>query len=465
MTVGTPQDPLRVAIFGSGPAGFYAAEELLRQTGVSVTLDLYDRLPTPYGLVRGGVAPDHENIKAVIKIYERTAKRPGFRFLGNVSFGEQITRAEVLAHYHQALFCTGAKSDRRMGISGEDLPNSHPATIFVGWYNGHPDFIGETFDLSAERVAVIGNGNVAMDVARILAAPTAELAKTDIADYALKALEKSRVREIFLLGRRGPAQAAFTNPEIRELCELEGVDLVVHPGELELDPASEAFLAASKDPVHRRNVDILKAQIPKGDGSHGRKIRARFCVSPVEVTGAGRVQGLRLERNRLEGDGKGGAKAVGTGVYEEIGVELVFRSIGYKGVGLPDMPFDERAGIIPNAEGRVLDKPAGQVVPRLYVAGWIKRGPSGVIGTNKPDAIATVAHMLADAKTLALPASPFDPAPGAVDALLRAKGAVAISFADWKRLDQAEVARGKPLGKPREKFTTVAQMLEELRSS
>jgi ferredoxin--NADP+ reductase len=471
MTVGTPEHPLRVAIFGSGPAGFYAAEELLKQTGLSVAVDVYDRLPTPYGLVRGGVAPDHQNIKAVIKIYERCANRPGFRFLGNVSFGEQITRAEVLAHYHQALFCTGAKSDRRMGIPGEDLANSHPATIFVGWYNGHPDFVGESFDLTAERVAVIGNGNVAMDVARILAAPTAELAKTDIADYALKALEKSRVREIFLLGRRGPAQAAFTNPEIRELCELEGVDLVVQPGELELDPASQAFLAASKDPVHQRNLDILKAQIPKGDGSQSRKIRARFCVSPVEVKGrveadgTVRVQGLRLERNRLEGDGKGGAKAVGTGAHEEIAVDLVFRSIGYKGVGLPDMPFDERAGIIPNAAGRVLDKPAGQVVPRLYVAGWIKRGPSGVIGTNKPDAIATVALMLQDAKTLAPPGGPFDPAPGAVDALLRGKGAVAISFADWKRLDQAEVARGKPAGKPREKFTTISEMLGVLRSS
>ncbi len=466
MTVGTPTDPLRIAIFGSGPAGFYAAEELLKQTGVSVTVDLYDRLPTPYGLVRGGVAPDHQNIKAVIKIYERCAGRPGFRFLGNVSFGEQITRAEVLAHYHQALFCTGAKSDRRMGIPGEDLTGSHPATVFVGWYNAHPDFIGESFDLSAERVAVIGNGNVAMDVARILAAPTHELAKTDIADYALKALEQSRVREIFLLGRRGPAQAAFTNPEIRELCDLEGVDLVVQPAELELDPHSEAFLAASKDPVHRRNVDILKAQIPKGEGSQGRKIRARFCVSPVEVLGQGRVQGLRLERNRLDPDGRGSVKAVGTGAFEQIAVDLVFRSIGYKGVGLPDMPFDDKAGVIPNADGRVLEKLGGAVLPRLYVAGWIKRGPSGVIGTNKPDAIATVAKMLEDAKALNPAAEAgFDPAPAAVDALLRRKGAVPVSFADWKRLDLTEVARGKERGKPREKFTSIAEMLAALRSS
>ena len=464
MSAGTASDPLRVAIFGSGPAGFYAAEELLKQSGMSVSVDLFDRLPTPYGLVRGGVAPDHQNIKAVIKIYERTAARPGFRFLGNVSFGDRIGLAETLTHYHQALFCTGAPSDRRMGIPGEDLPGSHPATIFVGWYNAHPDFIHERFDLSAERVAVIGNGNVAMDVARILAAPVHELAKTDIADYALKALEHSRVREIFLLGRRGPAQAAFTNPEIRELCELEGADLVVRPDELELDPASQAYLAASKDPVHQRNMAILKAQIPKGEGSQGRKIRARFGVSPVEIGGAGKVQRMRLEKNRLDGDGKGGVKAVGTGAFEEISVDLVFRSIGYKGVGLKDLPFDERGGVIPNAEGRVLDKVGGSVLPRLYVAGWIKRGPSGVIGTNKPDAIATVAKMLADAQSVTTGAG-FDPSPAGVDALVKRKGAVAVTFADWKRLDQVEIARGKERGKPREKLPSVPEMLAAIRGA
>ena len=461
MSVGTPSDPLRVAIFGSGPAGFYAAEELLKQTGISVTVDLYDRLPTPYGLVRGGVAPDHQNIKVVTKVYERCAARPTFRFLGNVTFGEQITLAESLAHYHQVLFCTGAPSDRRMGIPGEDLAGSHPATIFVGWYNGHPDFVNERFDLSAERVAVVGQGNVAMDVARILAAPIHELAKTDITDYALKALEQSRVKEIYLLGRRGPAQAAFTNPEIRELCDLEGTDLVVKPEELELEPASQAFLAASKDPVHQRNVDILKGQIPKGEGTQARKIRIRFGVSPVELMGSGKVQRMKLERNRLEGDGKGGVKAVGTGVYEEMPVDLVFRSIGYKGIGLKDVPFDDRGGVIPNSEGRVLDKAGGNVVPRLYVAGWIKRGPSGVIGTNKPDAIATVAKMLEDAKSLQIPPG-LDPAPSSADALLQRKGAKPVSFADWKRLDQIEVARGKEKGKPREKITTIPEMLAAL---
>ena len=464
MTAGTPSDPLRVAIFGSGPAGFYAAEELLKQTGIHVAVDLFDRLPTPFGLVRGGVAPDHQNIKVVIKVYERCAARPRFRFLGNVSFGEQITLAETLSHYHQALFCTGAPSDRRMGIPGEDLPGSHPATTFVGWYNAHPDFIHERFDLSAERVAVVGNGNVAMDVARILAAPTEELAKTDIADYALKALEQSRVKEIFLLGRRGPAQAAFTNPEIRELCELPGVDLVVQPAELELDPASQAFLASSKDPVHRRNVEILRAQVPKGLGSQSRKIRARFCVSPVRIDGPDKVRSLRLEKNRLVDDGRGGLKAAGTGVFEDIAVDLVFRSIGYKGIGLKDVPFDERSGVIPNADGRMLDEPGGAVAPRLYVAGWIKRGPSGVIGTNKPDAIATAAKMLEDAPSVAT-GPDFDPAPAAVDGLLKRKGAVPVSYADWKRLDQVEIARGKEKNKPREKIATVAEMLAVIRGA
>jgi ferredoxin--NADP+ reductase len=464
MTVGTPSNPLRIAIFGSGPAGFYAAEELLKQTGLSITVDLYDRLPTPYGLVRGGVAPDHQNIKAVIKIYERCAARPGFRFLGNIAFGEQVTLTDTLSHYHQALFCTGAPSDRRMGIPGEDLPGSHPATAFVGWYNGHPDFTGERFDLNAERVAVIGNGNVAMDVARILAAPIHELAKTDIVDYALKALEQSRVKEIYLLGRRGPAQAAFTNPEIRELCELEGADLVVRPEELELDSGSQAFLAASKDPVHQRNVDILKAQSAKGDGTQPRKVRARFCVSPVEVLGTGRVQGLKLEKNRLDPDGRGSVKAVGIGQFEQIAVDLVFRSIGYKGVGLKDVPFDEKGGIIPNAEGRVLDRVGGSAVPRLYVAGWIKRGPSGVIGTNKPDAIATVAKMLEDVKTLP-EIEGIAPSLDAMDALLKRKGALPVSFADWKKLDQAEIARGKPKGKPREKITAIPEMLAAIRGA
>ena len=458
--LGSAAHPLRVAVFGAGPAGFYAVEELLKQDGRTILVDLFDRLPTPYGLVRGGVAPDHQKIKAVIKQYEKTAARPGFRFFGNVTFGTDLSLEEILAHYHQVLFTTGAESDRRMGIPGEDLPGSYPATIFVGWYNGHPDYRDLHFDLSAaERVAVVGNGNVAMDVTRVLARSVEELAKTDIADYALQVLRQSKAKEIYLLGRRGPAQAAFTNPEIRELTELAGADLVVRLEELELDEVNREFLALHvTEQTHQRNMDTLRAQIPKGEGSQPKKIRARFFVSPVEVLGKDRVEGLRLEKNRLVKDEQGNFRAQGTGVYEEIPCQFVFRSIGYKGHRLPGIPFDERNGIVPNHEGRVIDPATHAPLPRVYVAGWIKRGPSGVIGTNKPDAAATVQAMLEDAvqypawEGLSLDLD-------AIPALLAHKQVRAVTFADWKRIDQIEIAAGKKRGKPREKLTTIAELL------
>jgi ferredoxin--NADP+ reductase len=458
--LGSAGNPLRVAVFGAGPAGFYAVEELLKQEGCTVMVDLFDRLPTPYGLVRGGVAPDHQKIKAVIRQYEKTAARSGFRFFGNVTFGTDLSLGEVLAHYHQVLFTTGAESDRRMGIPGEDLLGSYPATVFVGWYNGHPDYRDLQFDLSAEQVAVIGNGNVAMDVTRILARSVEELAKTDIADYALEALRHSKVKEIYLLGRRGPAQAAFTNPEIRELTELADADLVVRAEDLELDEANQEFLALHADEqTHQRNLEVLRAQIPKGGGTHSRKIRARFFVSPVEVLGTDGVEGLRLEKNCLVKDSSGTFKAQGTGVYEEIPCQLVFRSIGYKGHTLPGLPFDERNGIIPNRDGRVLDPATGQPVLRVYVAGWIKRGPSGVIGTNKPDSIATVQAMLEDAARYPATLNGLSVDPAAVPALLAHKQVRAVTFADWKKIDQIEVATGKKRGKPREKLTTIAELL------
>jgi ferredoxin--NADP+ reductase len=457
--IGSESAPLRAAVIGSGPSGYYACEELLKQAGFRVQVDLIDRLPTPFGLVRGGVAPDHQKIKSVIKIYERTSGRPGFRFLGNVMYGRDLLLEDLLRHYHQVLFCTGAETDRRMGIPGEDLAGSFPATQFVGWYNGHPDYTQFRFGLSGPRVAVVGNGNVAMDVVRILATPAAELAKTDITDYALETLRASGVREIFLLGRRGPAQAAFTNPEIRELCAIPGWDLVIDPKEMELDEASRAFLAAQTEPTFRRNVEILNQQAAKAEGSQSNKIRARFFVSPVEILGTSKVEAIRLERNVLVGDGKGGARAKGTGEIETLPVDLVFRSIGYKGLPMPGLPFDERGGVIPNRAGRVTDT-AEKPVPRLYVAGWIKRGPSGVIGTNKNDAIETVRAMVEDAKTLAV--SDVTPDPDAVTALLRERGVRAVSFADWKRIDAAEVARGQPHGRPRVKFTAVADMLSVL---
>ncbi len=458
--LGSASNPLRVAVFGAGPAGFYAIEDLLKQQELTVRVDLFDRLPTPYGLVRGGVAPDHQKIKAVIKQYEKTAARSGFRFFGNVTFGDNLSLAEVLTHYHQVLFTTGAESDRRMGIPGEDLSGSYPATVFVGWYNGHPDYRDLQFDLSAERVAVVGNGNVAMDVTRVLARSVEELAQTDIADYALEALRHSKIKEIYLLGRRGPAQAAFTNPEIRELTELAGADLVVRPDELALDEVNREFLTLhASEQTHQRNVDILRAQIPKGEGTQPKKIRARFFVSPVEVLGKERVEGLRLEKNRLIKDENGVFKAQGIGDYEEISCQLVFRSIGYKGHQLPGVPFDERNGIIPNKDGRVIDPATNTPVPRLYVAGWIKRGPSGVIGTNKADAAATVQAMLEDAARYPVwDGLSLDP--DAIPSLLAAKQVRAVTFTDWKRIDQIEIAAGKKRGKPREKLTTIAELLD-----
>lgn len=461
-------NPLRVAVFGSGPAGFYAVDELLKQAGGTIAVDLFDRLPTPYGLVRGGVAPDHQKIKAVIRQYEKIAARPGFRFFGNVTFGKDITMDEVLAHYHQVLFTTGAESDRRMGIPGEDLPGSYPATIFVGWYNGHPDYRDLQFDLSnVKQVAVIGNGNVAMDVVRVIGRSVDTLAKTDIAEYALNVLRKSTVQDVYLLGRRGGAQAAFTNPEIRELAELdeEGTDLVVRADEVEPDEVNRQFLAEHHDePTHQRNIDTLLGQIPKGEGHQTKKIRARFFVSPVEVLGTDRVEGLRLEKNRLIRDDKGNYKAQGTGVYEEIPCQMVFRSIGYKGHPLPDVPFDERDGIIPNREGRVLDPSSKTVLPRVYVAGWIKRGPSGVIGTNKPDSVATVEVMLADAAQ-AQSANGLQADTEAVPSLLVRKNVQAVTFAGWKRIDQVEITDGKKIGKPREKLTTIAELLTAAQGS
>jgi ferredoxin/flavodoxin---NADP+ reductase len=449
---------LRIAVFGAGPAGFFAAEELLKQPGRAITVDVFDRLPTPYGLVRGGVAPDHQNTKAVIKQFERTAARPGFRFFGNVTFGVDLSLTEVLAHYHQVLFATGAEADRRLGVPGEDLPGSHPATAFVGWYNGHPDYRFAEFDLDAEQVVVVGNGNVAVDVARILARSVDELARTDIAEHALEALRYSRVKEVLLLGRRGPAQGAFSHPELRELTELAGADLVLRPEDLELDAVNRTFLERHPSRHPQRNWELLAAHSTKGEGTQVRKIRMRFLVSPVEILGTDRVEGLRVERNRLVEDAQGGFSARGTGVFEEIPAQLVFRSVGYKGHPLVGVPFDDRQGIIPHQEGRVVDPLTNAPLPRVYVAGWIKRGPSGVIGTNRPDAVATVRMMLADAVSDFV-VDTLVPNPDGVLPLLARKQIQTVTFQDWVRIDTAEIASGKERGKPREKLTTLAELL------
>ena len=450
---GTPADPLRVAIVGAGPAGFFLAERLLGKEGISVEVDLYERLPTPYGLVRFGVAPDHEKIKNVTRSFDKIAARPGFRFFGNVDVGRDITLDDLRRFYHQVCFTTGAQTDRHMGIPGEDLARSHPATEFVAWYNGHPDYRDLTFDLSVERVAVVGVGNVAVDVARMLCRTPEELAGTDTADYAQEALRRSQVREVYLLGRRGPLQAAFTNPEAKELGELDGADICVLPEEVALDPLSQAALDGGEDNAARKKIEILREFSRRARTGKPRVLTIRFLVSPVELLGdgQGRVRAMRLARNRLV-DGTGGAlRAEATGQFEELPVELVFRSVGYRGVPLAGLPFDQRAGIVPNERGCV--------APGIYVAGWIKRGPTGVIGTNKPDAAETAEAMLADLQR-DVHLAPGQPAAAAAEAHVRRVQPAGVSYPDWQRLDRFETERGKALGRPRLKCTTVREMLD-----
>jgi len=450
----TPDRPLQVAIVGSGPSGFYAAEALLKQKDVPVRVDMFDRLPTPFGLVRGGVAPDHQKIKNVVMVYEKVAAMPGFRFFGNVHLGRDVSAAELRKHYDHVVYAVGNESDRKLGIPGEDLQGSHSATEFVGWYNGHPDHRERAFDLSVERAAVVGIGNVAMDVTRILAEDPERLAKTDIADYALQALRKSRVREIWLLGRRGPAQAAYSPAEIEEIGELESAELVVRPDELVLDEVSKA---ETSDPTVKKNVDYVADVARRAEGSKAKKVRLRFCVSPVELIGeGGRVSAMKIEKNELVPDGKGGVKAKGTGRFETIPVGLVFRSVGYRGIPIPDVAFDEKIGHIPNT--------AGRVKPGEYVVGWAKRGPSGLIGTNRADSVATVQAMLEDARAQAARPDVARDA-RAVPDLLASKKLRYVTFQDWKRLDRLELERGAKAGKIREKFTTVAEMLSALESA
>lgn len=451
---------LRVAIIGAGPAGFHSAEHLLRQER-AVAVDLFDRLPTPFGLVRGGVAPDHPKIKSVTRVYEKVADHPAFRFLGNVTAGRDISVAELSRHYHAVVWAVGAETDRALDIPGEALPGSHTATEFVGWYNGHPDLQDRQFDLGQEAAAVVGVGNVAMDVTRILASDPEELAATDITPAALEALRASRVRTIYLLGRRGPAQAAFTNPELKELGELAEADVIVRPEDTGLDAASRAALEAQPDREAEKNLKTLRAFLERGRLGRPRRIEIRFCTSPLRIEGTGRVERLVVGRNRLEG-GAGGVRAVATGEEEVLPVGLVFRSVGYRALPVPGVPFDAARAIVPNDRGRVLLAPGGETMPGHFVAGWIKRGPSGIIGTNKPDAVETITALLEDADRGAL-ALPADPSPEAVPALLRARGVDIVEWRDWRALDAHEVAAGTARGAPRAKVTSIDEMLGVIR--
>ena len=415
--VGTATNPLRVAIIGAGPSGFYVAEHLFNHPELIVEIDLIERLPTPYGLVRGGVAPDHPKIKSVTATYDTIAAHPGFHYYGGVEFGRHLTCDDLRALYHQMVFTTGAQTDQRMGIPGEDLHGSAPATAFVAWYNGHPDFCDMQFDLSHECAAVVGVGNVAVDVARILCSTPEELAATDIADSALEALRHSRITKVYMLGRRGPAQAAFTTPELKELGELAGASLVIRPEEAVLDACSRADLDKHPDRATIRKVEMLQAYARSTDGTKPRQLMLRFLVSPVALMGdsAGRVVGMRLVHNVLSATEVGTLRPKPTDVYEEVPVGLVLRSVGYRGVPLPGVPFDDRWGVILNQKGRVLD--------------------------------------------------PVSVAPAAAEARIRERQPAYVSYADWQRLNALEVARGQAAGRPRVKFTRVEEMYAALREA
>jgi ferredoxin/flavodoxin---NADP+ reductase len=445
----TDSAPLRAAIIGAGPAGFYAAGQLLAIQEPQFAVDLYDRLPTPYGLVRSGVAPDHPKIKSVTRAYDKTSQHERFRFFGHVEFGRDVSRRQLLERYHVVLYTFGTSIDKRLGIPGEDLRGSHPATEFVAWYNGHPDHSGLEFDLRAKQVVVVGAGNVAIDVARMLALAPSELAITDTADHAIDVLGGSGIEEITILARRGPLQAAFTNPELLEMGELERGDVEVIGAEL--DELSAVALAEA-DKTRRRNVEILTDYAARPKTGKPLTVRFRFLASPVELLGdeAGHVRAVRIENNAIVARDDGSLAARGTGTFEEIPAQLVFRSIGYTGEPVGDVPFDERRGLIRNEDGRVTDAEGTHQVGE-YVSGWIKRGPSGVIGTNKKDSQDTVDRILEDAVAGRL----GRPVADDIEEMIAAQCPHAVTWDGWQAINAIETAAGEAStpGRPRVKLT------------
>jgi ferredoxin--NADP+ reductase len=453
----------RVAIVGAGPAGAYAAACLLRARG-DAEIDLFERLPTPWGLLRGGVAPDHQEIKRLEDTFDGQTLQRGCRLLGNVEVGVDVSHPELMRHYTAVVYATGAQTDKSLGIPGEDLPGSRPATEFVAWYNGHPDYRGLKFDLSGERAVVIGNGNVAADVTRMLTLGVPELERTDVADHALEALRESRIEEVVVLGRRGPAQAAFTSSELRELGHLDGVDIRVDAGDLELDPVSHWWLAEEGTFTARKNVELLEgfaARPPRPDAE--RRIELRFLRSPVQIRGSGRVEAIDVRRNEIvrTDDGSLRARALDEDL-ETIECGLVLRSVGYRAVPLPEVPFDERSFVLPNERGRVLT-PDGEPLTGVYAVGWIKRGPTGILGTNKRDAEETVSCLAEDLQAGALPA-PLKPGREQIDALLTERKPDLVSVEGWRAIDTHEVERGRSDRRPRVKLASREELLAAARA-
>jgi ferredoxin--NADP+ reductase len=451
---------LRVAIVGAGPAGAFAAAALKRARG-DAEVDLFDRLPTPWGLLRAGVAPDHQEIKRLSDRFDHDTLDRGCRFLGNVDVGVDISHAELMRHYDAVIYATGAQTDKSLGIPGEELPGSWAATEFVAWYNGHPDYRELEFDLSVERAVVIGNGNVAADVTRILALGPDELERTDIAEHALDALRASRIKEIVVLGRRGPAQAAFTSAELRELGRLNGVETNVARDEIELDPVSERWLAEEGTFTARKNVQLLReiAARPARVGNDAeRRIVLRFLRSPLEIRGKGRVEAVDVARNEIARDENGVLRARrADDTVETIEAGLVLRSVGYRAVPLPDVPFDERYYVLPNEHGRVVDS-SGAHVPGVYTVGWIKRGPTGILGTNKRDAEETIGCLVEDLRNGDLPRAAA-PDREQLDSLLAARTEQVVTAEGWRAIDAHELELGSSQDRPRVKLATRSELL------
>ena len=448
---------VRVAVIGSGPSGIYAADALVSQSEVPVEVDVIERLPVPFGLVRYGVAPDHLSIRSVRDTLDKTLDKPGVRFLGNVSVGEDVSMAELHRCYDAIVLTYGASRDRRLGVPGEDLAGSVAATDFVAWYCGHPDADRDLFESlvpEATGVVVVGVGNVAVDVTRVLAKTVAELDHTDMPQYVFDTLAKSKITDIHVLGRRGPAQAAFTTKELRELGELADADIIVDPADMELDEASAALAASDK--AVARNVEVMRVWSTEAPSGKPRRIHLHFFARPTELRGTDHVETVVVERTALTPEGS----AVGTGEFTEIAANVVIRSVGYRGTALDEVPFDSGRNVIPHTDGRV--ERDGVTVPGEYVAGWIKRGPTGIIGTNKKDAVQTVASLLADAVAGTLP-GPATPTAEAVDALLAERGVEVVTTAGWRSIDAAERALGATRGRDRTTIHDTADLLAAAR--
>lgn len=448
--IGTEQRPLRVAIIGAGPSGFYAADALYRSELI-VDADLFDSLPTPYGLLRGGVAPDHQKMKSVGAYYERVANKneEHFRFIGNVTVGKDISVDELKAHYDAIVFSYGSDSDKKTGLPGEDLEGVHSAREFVAWYNGHPDYQDINFDLSQEIVAIIGQGNVAIDVARILAKTTEELNQSDITANAVEQLSKSKIKEIHIIGRRGPVQSAFTELEIREFAHLADANIIVDPADLELNESNKQELEQTESNKGRKNYAALQDLSQEPKEGKNKKVFVQYCKYPKEMKGNTRVESFIMDKVNLVGE-PFKQKARPTGEEFTLNAGLIFRSIGYKGLAIPGIPFNSNWGVIPNVKGRIVDENKAPILG-LYTVGWIKRGPSGVLGTNKPCSKETISCLLED--VAALTPCPI-PSTDAVFELLESRNVRHVSFEEWKIIDEKEKENGAAVGKPREKFVT-----------